>query len=45
MADRFKNIAKGGWHPEKNRAANSDGGGGRLGQVVWSSASVVVYLD
>ncbi|KAF2828180.1 hypothetical protein CC86DRAFT_348210 [Ophiobolus disseminans] len=35
MADRFKNIAKGGWHPEKNRAAR-DGGqseGGRLGQV------------
>jgi hypothetical protein len=36
MADKFKSIAKGGWHPERDRANNSDGqGGGRLGQVVW----------
>jgi hypothetical protein len=37
MADKFKSIAKGGWHPERDRANNSDGqSGGRLGQVVWS---------
>ncbi|KAH3994623.1 hypothetical protein HBI56_158590 [Parastagonospora nodorum] len=33
MADKLKNIAKQGWHPERDRAASSDGGGGRLGQV------------
>ncbi|KAL5113708.1 hypothetical protein ACEQ8H_008413 [Pleosporales sp. CAS-2024a] len=33
MAEKFKNIAKGGWHPERDRPANSEGGGGRLGQV------------
>ena len=37
MADKFKSIAKGGWHPERDRAqSNGGGGGGRLGQVVWS---------
>ncbi|OAL05115.1 hypothetical protein IQ06DRAFT_291045 [Phaeosphaeriaceae sp. SRC1lsM3a] len=34
MADKFKSIAKGGWHPERGRASNADAqGGGRLGSV------------
>lgn len=35
MADKFKNIAKGGWHPERDRVARNGGQneGGRLGQV------------
>ena len=35
MADRFKNIAKNGWHPEKNRSSGSGtAGDSKLGQVV-----------
>ncbi|KAJ4364779.1 hypothetical protein N0V95_000728 [Ascochyta clinopodiicola] len=34
MADRFKNLAKGGWHPEKSKASGSGSAGdSRLGQV------------
>lgn len=34
MSERFKNIAKGGWHPEKNRADSSGAEStSRLGQV------------
>ncbi|KAF1914485.1 hypothetical protein BDU57DRAFT_453314 [Ampelomyces quisqualis] len=37
MADRFKSMAKGGWHQGQNRAQNHGGeSGGRLGQVVCS---------
>ncbi|KZM24677.1 uncharacterized protein EKO05_0007054 [Ascochyta rabiei] len=34
MADRFKNLAKGGWHPEKSKASGSGAASdSRLGQV------------
>ncbi|KAF1844230.1 uncharacterized protein K460DRAFT_369097 [Cucurbitaria berberidis CBS 394.84] len=37
MADRFKNLAKNGWHPEKSAASSSSSSGGqsesKLGQV------------
>lgn len=34
MADRFKNLAKGGWHPEKSKASGSGtASDSRLGQV------------
>ena len=35
MADRFKNIAKNGWHPEKSKSSGSAAAGdSRMGQVV-----------
>lgn len=35
MTDRFKNLAKGGWYPEKSKASGSGGASdSRLGQVV-----------
>jgi len=42
--DRFKNVAKGGWHPEKSAAASGGAGGNsdsKLGQVVCA----VSYVD
>lgn len=33
--DRFKNVAKGGWHPEKSAGSNTGGkSDSKLGQVV-----------
>jgi hypothetical protein len=35
MADRFKNLAKNGWHPEKSSGSSSGGqSDSKLGQVV-----------
>ncbi|KAF1927170.1 uncharacterized protein M421DRAFT_422035 [Didymella exigua CBS 183.55] len=33
MAERFKNLAKNGWHPEKNKAGSGGASDSRLGQV------------
>ena len=34
MADRFKNLAKNGWHPDKSKTSSGGASDSRLGQVV-----------
>ena len=44
--DKFKSVAKGGWHPEKSRANSGSSTGGqsdsKLGQVVREAVPCVV---
>jgi len=41
MGDRFKNLAKNGWHPEKSKASGSSAASdSKFGQVVGSVAQL-----
>ena len=44
--DKFKSVAKGGWHPEKSRANSGSSAGGqsdsKLGQVVREAVPCLV---